>query len=49
MRFHGLRHTAATLLMSEGVPIKAVSELLVALRRRDDPADLPARAADDAR
>lgn len=28
MRFHDLRHAAATLLMSEGVPIKAVSELL---------------------
>lgn len=28
MRFHALRHAAATLLMAEGVPIKAVSELL---------------------
>ncbi|MDA1002095.1 MAG: site-specific integrase [Chloroflexi bacterium] len=28
MRFHALRHCAATLLMAEGVPIKAVSELL---------------------
>jgi integrase len=29
MRFHGLRHTAATLLMSEGVPVKVASEMLV--------------------
>ena len=28
MRFHGLRHAAATLLMAEGVPVKAISELL---------------------
>lgn len=28
MRFHDLRHTAATLLMAEGVPIKAASEML---------------------
>ena len=28
MRFHDLRHTAATLLMSQGVPIKIVSEML---------------------
>lgn len=28
MRFHALRHAAATLLMVEGVPIKAVSEML---------------------
>jgi len=28
MRFHTLRHCAASLLMAEGVSIKAVSELL---------------------
>lgn len=28
MRFHDPRHTAATLLMSQGVPIKIVSEML---------------------
>jgi integrase len=28
MRFHGLRHTAATLLMAEGVNIKVASEML---------------------
>lgn len=28
MRFHDLRHTAATLLMAEGVPIKVASEML---------------------
>ena len=28
IRFHDLRHTAATLLMGEGVPIKVASELL---------------------
>jgi integrase len=28
MRFHSLRHTAATLLMAEGVPIKVASEML---------------------
>ncbi len=28
MRFHALRHAAATLLMSEGVPVKAISEML---------------------
>lgn len=28
MRFHSLRHTAATLLMAEGVPVKVASELL---------------------
>ncbi len=28
MRFHALRHAAATLLMIEGVPVKAVSEML---------------------
>ncbi len=28
MRFHALRHAAATLLMAEGVPIKAISEML---------------------
>ncbi|MDA1061657.1 MAG: site-specific integrase [Chloroflexi bacterium] len=28
MRFHTLRHAAATLLMSEGVPVKAISEML---------------------
>ncbi len=28
MRFHGLRHTAATLLMAEGVNIKVASETL---------------------
>lgn len=27
MRLHSLRHTAATLLMSEGVPVKVTSEL----------------------
>lgn len=28
MRFHSLRHSAATLLMAEGVPVKVASELL---------------------
>ncbi len=28
MRFHDLRHTAATVLLSQGVPVKVVSELL---------------------
>ena len=28
MRFHDLRHTSATLLMSQGVPVKIVSEML---------------------
>lgn len=28
MRFHTLRHTAATLLMAEGVNIKVASEML---------------------
>lgn len=28
MRFHDLRHSAATLLMAEGVPVKAISEML---------------------
>ncbi len=28
MRFHSLRHGAATLLMADGVPVKAISELL---------------------
>lgn len=28
MRFHALRHAAATLLMVEGVPVKVVSEML---------------------
>jgi len=28
MRFHALRHSAATLLMAEGVPVKVASELL---------------------
>ena len=28
MRFHDLRHTAATLLMTQGVPIKVASEML---------------------
>jgi integrase len=28
MRFHALRHAAATLLMAEGVPIKVISEVL---------------------
>ncbi len=28
MRFHDLRHTAATVLLSEGVPVKVVSEML---------------------
>lgn len=28
MRFHNLRHGAATLLMAEGVPVKVVSEML---------------------
>jgi len=28
MRFHSLRHTAATLLMSAGVPVKVASEML---------------------
>jgi len=28
MRFHALRHAAATLLIVEGVPVKAVSEML---------------------
>ncbi|HLB24064.1 MAG TPA: site-specific integrase, partial [Dehalococcoidia bacterium] len=28
MRFHNLRHTAATLLMAEGVPVKVASEML---------------------
>jgi len=28
MRFHSLRHAAATVLMAEGVPIKAISEML---------------------
>ena len=28
MRFHALRHVAATLLMASGVPIKAISEML---------------------
>jgi integrase len=28
MRFHSLRHAAATLLMAEGVPVKVVSEML---------------------
>jgi integrase len=28
MRFHDLRHTAATLAIARGVPIKAVSEML---------------------
>ena len=28
MRFHDLRHTAATLLMAQGVPVKIVSEML---------------------
>lgn len=28
MRFHDLRHTAATLLMSQSVPVKIVSEML---------------------
>jgi len=28
IRFHDLRHTAATLLLGRGVPVKVVSELL---------------------
>lgn len=28
MRFHTLRHSAATLLMAEGVPVKVASEML---------------------
>ncbi len=28
IRFHDLRHSAATLLMAQGVPIKMISELL---------------------
>jgi integrase len=28
VRFHDLRHTAATLLMASGVPVKAISEML---------------------
>jgi site-specific recombinase XerD len=28
MRFHTLRHCAATLLMAEGVPVKVASEML---------------------
>ena len=28
MRFHALRHSAATLLMAEGVPVKVASEML---------------------
>lgn len=28
MRFHDLRHAAATILMSDGVPVKAISEML---------------------
>ena len=28
MRFHSLRHAAAIVLMAEGVPIKAISEML---------------------
>jgi integrase len=28
MRFHSLRHTAATLLMAQGVPVKVASEML---------------------
>lgn len=28
IRFHDLRHTAATLLLARGVPVKAVSEML---------------------
>ncbi len=28
MRFHGLRHSAATLLLSMGVPVKVIQELL---------------------
>lgn len=28
MRFHALRHSAATLLMAEGVPVKVTSEML---------------------
>lgn len=28
MRFHDLRHTAATLLMSQGIPVKIASEML---------------------
>ena len=28
MRFHDLRHSAASLLLAEGVPVKVVSEML---------------------
>jgi integrase len=28
MRFHNLRHAAASLLMAEGVPVKVASEML---------------------
>ena len=28
MRFHNLRHSAASLLLAEGVPVKVVSEML---------------------
>lgn len=28
IRFHDLRHTAATLLLLQGVPVKVVSEML---------------------
>ena len=28
MRFHSLRHAAATILMAEGVPVKVISEML---------------------
>lgn len=28
IRFHDLRHTAAPLLLKEGIPVKVVSELL---------------------
>lgn len=28
IRFHDLRHTAATLLLARGMPVKAVSEML---------------------
>ena len=46
MRFHGLRHTAATLLMAEGVNVKG--EMLGHADVTIDTANLLARPADDA-
>jgi integrase len=45
IKFHGLRHTCATLLLQAGQPVHVVSERARALKGDDDPRNLRARPA----